>query len=271
MLLVLSSGPYLFSISDSGTNSARLFFEAAFSDYRLYNLILESVLHADFVDFIVDQTRDPNRQTPLKALDPFQVASQAPGKRTQFIREEMQRFLEIFLSRAVDNLQVYLVDVIREVLQKRPEVLSDRRMDLSVAEILAYPSLDAMLSAIIEMKVQGLGYGGFRKLRDWCTRRGIPLTAQDQDIEAIVEYIATRNVIAHNRGVVNDVYTSLVANPAFTQGDIRRLQKVDLDKCRLLLARVVDDSDAAISAKFALNTGPISSRLMQPATPLDTE
>lgn len=261
MLVELQNGPWLFHASNTGTVSARLYFESAFADYQLYALIIESVMSADYTDFIVDQTREPNM--PLRALNPFQVARQEPGKRTQLIRRQMQRFLEIFLSRSVDNLQTYLVDVIREVFKKRPEVLSDHKKELSVSEILTYPSLESMLSAIIETKVQTLAYGGFRKLRDWCTRRGIPLAVRDHDFKDVVELIATRNVIAHNRGVVNDLYASLVANPVFAQGDLRCLQKEDLDKCRLLLGRVVDDSDSAIAAKFSLDTAPISSILKE--------
>jgi len=271
MLGDLVFGPWRVHVSDNGTLSARSYFESAFADYQLYALIIGSALWADYVDFIVDQTREPYPPKPLRVLDPFQVAQQEPGKRTRLIREQMQRFLEIFLSRAVDNLQIYLVDVIREVLKKRPEVLSDHKMELSVSEILAYASLDSMLSAKVETTVQTLAYAGFRKLRDWCTRRGIPLAVRDQDVEDVVEFIATRNVIAHNRGVVNDLYVSLVANPAFAQGDVRHLEKEDLDKCRLLLARVVDESDSAIAAKFSLNTAPIASRLVERATPLNPE
>ena len=75
----------------------------------------------------------------------------------------------MFLTRIVDNFQVYLTEIIRMVLRKRPEILSGRKQEISLGYILDFNSIESLTQDIIEAKVNSLSYDGFVKLKNGAT------------------------------------------------------------------------------------------------------
>ena len=107
---------------------------------------------------------------------------------------------------------------------------------------------------IIESKVNALSYEGFERMREWCAARGIPLAAAgDADYAKIVEFIATRNLIAHSRCRVDEKYLRTVRSTTRAIGDVRNISVDDYFECVHVLSQSVSLTDACAATKFALD------------------
>ena len=233
-----------------GSEAANAFFKASGSDLQLLQFITETVLAGDWVTYVAGQALDGKED--FKERDPARLAKEQPGSRTSFLRGKRQTLLQMFVSRSVDNLQTYLVDLIRIVLRARPDLLKTSKQSLTLEEILKHDTIDDLVHEVIERKVSSLSYEGFAALQEWCCTRGIPIQVPDQDLDALVELIATRNVIAHARGVVDERYARTVTSPRFKIGTLRKLQVDDFFAAITLLHRIVSETDNAATEKFGL-------------------
>ena len=233
-------------------SAGHAYFKVASSDFRLFHFIIDSVLEGDWVSYVADQALGGKEE--YKDLDPAKLATANPGSRTRFLRNQRQILLEMFVSRLVDNFQSYLVDLIRLVLRSRPTMLSTSQQSLTLEELLKYGSIEELVHDVIERKVNSLSYEGFTELHAWCADRGIPLQVSGQSRIAVIELIATRNVIAHNRGIVDERYVRIVGSPRFALGAHRALEVDDLFDALGILHRVVFETDEAAIQTFGLSS-----------------
>jgi hypothetical protein len=243
---------------EDGSASAEEFFRENHGIFGLFNFVIDSVLASDYTVYVAGKALAG--ETWGEISTPAELANRNPGTRTIYLRRNRQALLEMFLGRAVDNFQKYLTDVIREVLKQQPAMLKSKQNTVSLEEVLQFDSLDEFVRQVIESKVNALSYQGFRELQDWCSEKGIPLVIPHGKEEQIVEAIATRNLITHNRGIVDQKYLRLVSSPRFGVGQARRLEVDDLFGTLELLNEAVGATDHAVVAKFRLPKVPIRRR-----------
>src|SRR6185312_17359653 len=93
---------------------------------------------------------------------------------------------------------------------------------------------------------------GFADLQKWCAERGIQIRVAASKRDSIVELISTRNIIAHNRGFVDERYLRSVKNAKFKVGDCRKIEVDDLFNGLKLLNEVVFETDSKARRKFGL-------------------
>jgi hypothetical protein len=237
---------------DSGTEALLEYCWASAGDLRLFHFVIDVVLRGDFVAHIAQQALDGRKD--YKTQTPQELAKINPGPATKALRRSSQELLEMFVSRAVDNLEVYLVAMIRLVLNKEPRILADRKQELTLGQILKFDSIEALAREMIEGKLNALSYEGFGELESWCTHRSIPLVVPHGQRERVVELIALRNIIVHNRGRVDERYRTAVPTSPAQLGDKRELDVDDLFGAINLLDAVVTTTDAAVAGKFRLST-----------------
>jgi hypothetical protein len=235
---------------ESGSSSAMSYFWASTCDLRLLFFVTDTVLTGDLGLRVLQDALDGKARD--EHLDAIQLALKDPGPRTQAFRESAQEFIEMFLSRAVDNFQIYIVEILREVLHRQPRILSSSKQELTLGYVLQFDSIDTLTKDWIEGKVTSLSYEGFDNLEEWCQSRGIPLLVPEGKREQIVELIATRNLIVHNRGIVDERYKKAVSTTKFALRQQRDLVVQDLLSAKELLDYVVNVTDGAIVAKFGL-------------------
>lgn len=234
---------------ERGTSALLEYFWSGGCDFRLFHFVADTVMAGDYAAYVTKRVldgEDPKHEGP-KIL-----AREEPGPRVTALRKFSQELLEMFLSRIVDNFQVYLTEIIRMVLLKRPEILSGRKQEISLGYILGFNSIESLTQEIIETRVNSLSYDGFGEIEAWCTRRGIPLVVPDGDRDKVVELIAIRNLIVHNRGVVDDRFLKAVPSSGFREGEKRKLDGYYFFASLDLLNRIVSVSDGAIGGKFDL-------------------
>lgn len=226
--------------------------EAVDLDFQLLSFLVDSVAKGDWIVHSIETLIGEKKD--LEKLDSTQLALRSPGNRIVFLRENSQILMEMFLSRLVDNFQKYLADLIRAVLRSRPVMLSTSQHSISLEELLKYSTIEDLVRDVIERKVNSLSYDGFAELYDWCSGRGIPLQLSESDRFAVVELIATRNVIAHNRGLVDERYVRTVGSSRFPIGKTRTVEISEVLDGLALLHRVVFETDTATIQKFGLDS-----------------
>jgi hypothetical protein len=241
----------------NATLCAQEYFEAATADLNFFHFICDTALVGDYVAHIAkealakaDEPRDA--RSLAKKITPADLAQTSPGSRIQALRRHRQRLLEMFLARSVDNFNRYLVDLIRAVLRKQPAILKTRQQTLTLEEILAHPSIDDLVHSIIEARVNVLSYEGFDSILEWCNDRGIPVTVPTADHQPVIELLATRNLIAHNRCIVDERYLRLTKNTKWRVGEKRELDVDDYWECLKLLHGTVIATDAATAKKYRI-------------------
>jgi hypothetical protein len=246
-----SSRPELLSHKPpiEGTAGACAYVNASNADFRLFAFITNTVVHGDYGTYVARVALDGGERT---IANPGELADREPGQRTKFLRSNRQAFLEMFLSRMVDNFQNYLVDLIREILHSKPTMLSTRQQSLTLEEVLTYDRIEDLVRDVIERKVNSLSYEGFSDLQKWCTDRGIPISVPATRLAEVIELIATRNIIAHNRGIVDERYIRSVRHPSFPLGARRDLSVDYFYEAKNLLDKIVYNTDKSAQKKFAL-------------------
>lgn len=248
-------------VPERGTPALLEYIWASSCDFRLFHFLIDTTLATDYAVHVARQALDGKED--YKSTDPASLAKQAPGTRTQALRASSQELLEMFLVRAIDNFQVYLVDAIRAVLHKQPRVLADRKLELSLGQILKFESIDALAKDIVEGKLQSLSYQGFGELEEWCTSRSIPLVVPDGNRSQLVEYIALRNIVVHNRGRIDERYADAVPSRRGEVGKKRGISVDDLFRAMDILNRVAVYTDSALAGKFSLPQVDVRSELDQ--------
>lgn len=232
--------------------AAKNYIDASSSTLKLFVFFNKLVISADYTEHIVKNALAGEGVD--KNLSPEELIENAPGKNIKFLREMSQEILELFFSRIVDGFEIYLVDILREVLKKKPEILSNKQQSVTIEYVLRFPNKDELVTDLIESKVSSLSYKGFSDLVSWFKERGIPLKVKGEHTEKIAELIATRNVIVHNRGRVDAKY--LRSNPSsdFSLGSVRKLDVPYYLEALSLLNSLVASTDIEVVGKFSLET-----------------
>jgi hypothetical protein len=237
-------------LPSEGTAAALAFVKAASADDRFFHFIIDTVLSGDYFAYIARQAIDGKQD--YKGKTPTDLALTDPGPRTKFLRENSQALLEMFVARLVDNFQTYVVDIVREVLHCKPSILSTRQQSFTLEEILSYERIEDLVHDVVERKVNSLSYEGFEQLQRWCAERGIEIKVPASNRTAVIELIATRNIIAHNRGAVDERYHRAVSATAFETGARRELNVDYQFEAAVMVIDIVVRTDEAIRTKFGL-------------------
>ncbi|WP_133297957.1 hypothetical protein [Paenibacillus paeoniae] len=134
----------------------------------------------------------------------------------------------------------------------KPEILHNKQPTILIEQILKADSIDALLKETIESKVSELSNKGFGNIEEWCISKGIPLAVDKEDKMKIVESIAIRNIIVHNRCIVDEKYIKAVPDSKFLVGSLRELEVNDLYNMINTLTKLVTETDNKSIEKFSL-------------------
>lgn len=233
----------------TGSNSAAKYFSSVKKDLGLFYFVINVVTNADYASYRAREALDGNDDIYSA---PDELLNENPGKLTLQLRGYRQELIEMFFSRLIDNFQVYIVDIIREILKIKPQILHNRQPEVSMEQLLKYENMGDLIKEIIENKVNSLSYDGLGKMQEWCKQRGIPLEIPEKKRETIIEYIATRNLIIHNRGYVDERYVKTIKTSEFKSGMKRKLSVDNLFNAINELTEIIQATDEKACKKFNL-------------------
>jgi hypothetical protein len=118
-------------------------------------------------------------------------------------------FAEMALVYLVSRLEAFLKDYLQAVFLQDPRRLRSSAQ-LTYEQALRYPSMPALRRALAEREAEALGYKSIddveRALKE---RFGVRLSDFPK-WQLVREVVYRRNLVVHNRGVVNDIYRSKI-------------------------------------------------------------
>jgi hypothetical protein len=192
------------------------------------------------------------KTSDISSMTADRLAQESPGPNVRYFSTQSQALMEMFLCRIVDNFQNYIIDIIRLALKTEPRMLYSKDDSVPLADLLSANSLTEVLHKVVEAKVSKLSYKSFSALQAWANSRGIPIQEPDDLDTTVEEIIATRNIVVHNRGIVNEIYKALVPSSQLKIGDLRGLTEADLKSMVEVIRKTCKTTDALVVEKFGL-------------------
>jgi hypothetical protein len=173
--------------------------------------------------------------------------SQLADKAIRYVAEYLaeatfQQFVAIFEN--------FFFDLLRLWLLAYPRSLADK--ELRFKDVLEAPDLESVALAVVDKELNEIAY---QRPREWFAylesrmRLGCPSAA---DIDRIGEATASRDVLAHNRGIANRIYEAKAGKAArFTDGQRVEIPEAYHREMWELLGKLVADLSNAAATKFA--------------------
>jgi len=162
--------------------------------------------------------------------------------------------MEMLLVRATDNLLTYIAELLALVFTTRPETLRSNET-VRLEEILQHSTMEDLVQYLAERRVERLSYQGMKDLqKDLADRLGFEMFLSDESLSRAIRIIEVRNLIVHNRGIVNRLFQTRTGDSTVAIGN---LVKINLQNTMLedltFLAESVGQMDERAAVKFGLH------------------
>jgi hypothetical protein len=185
----------------------------------------------------------------------YERVAKERGSATKTLSSFRIVLLEMVHCRSVDNFLTYVSELLTLVFRTRPETMRSGDSE-KLDYILQFQSMDDLVAAIAEKRVNDLSYEGIGKLSKYLEDRiGLELFTRQDDLERARYLVELRNLIVHNRGIVNQSFLSRLSHSNQKLGKVG--EPIDLnvdvvfDGCDFLVADAFD-IDGRAAAKFGL-------------------
>jgi hypothetical protein len=202
--------------------------DAADKDDERLREMLERLRYAETHEEPPEITDWGEKGTPSEVrLVPLSLDEVAGARRElESILEIKAQYRQMVAEMALVNLvaafEAFLGDLLKYVLTCRPELLKGSGKSLTFAEIVDSHSRENLIEELAEREVRGWQYKSFRDQVEILRGRfaaELKGPNDDTDPESVIETFAHRNLLVHNRGVVNATYLALVPTSEAKVGD----------------------------------------------------
>lgn len=213
--------------------------------------------HQELVEWLALQVRFAEQLDHVARITAEALAHpEAPEKPEITAEDQLRKHarlnFELSLCRCVDNYLAYLSELMALVFQCRPETLrSSEKVEIEF--ILKHESLDELIEALTERRVERLSYSGLVDLdADVRERMGFELFASDRDREEAARLVELRNLIVHKRAVVDRRYIARTGDDRTPIGKRIPLRDSEREAIISFIPRLACETDARAVAKWGL-------------------
>lgn len=144
--------------------------------------------------------------------------------------------------------ETYFFDLLSLWLAAHPGILLRKQVDLET--VLAAPDRAAVLQGVIDRELNDVKY---RRVADWFDylRKLVSVPGpSDDEVGGLAEAKAGRDILVHNKGIVNAVYVAKAgAKARYVPGDILELPDPYFRTVADLIDKVAADTTAAVAAR----------------------
>ena len=180
----------------------------------------------DFFFFTIDLATNSDKmfETATKTLaetarsEEEKIKYESKLSKAGFTFKRLQKFAKLQSSNitlsVADNFLSYLSEIIQSVMLKCPDVLKSSDM-IKVSEILQFNKYSDIKSYLVNKKINELSYGGISEIEKYVYARfGLNIFANDMEKYILAVLVESRNILSHNRGVINDMFIKRVEKNA---------------------------------------------------------
>ena len=169
-----------------------------------------------------------------------------------YIKRFARFVMEMMLVRGTDNFLTYVSELLALIFTERPETLKSAET-VKLEEILQHPTMSDLIKRLAERRVERLSYQGMRDLqKDLTEKLSFEIFSSSEALGQAVQIIEIRNLLVHNRGIVNKTFQTRTGDSSLRVGSLFSLSPhsviADLD----FLAKSVLDEDERAALKFNL-------------------
>ena len=163
---------------------------------------------------------------------------------------------EMCLVRAVDSALAYMTAVLQLVYHQYPGAMKSKEK-VDVDYVLQFNSAKDLLHALIERKVHGLAYRNLTDLDEYLSNTlTLSLFASEEQRARAVRLVDVRNLVVHNRGLVNRIFKERNPKSDDAVGDrISYNYSAALEELSFSVDWIMD-LDLRLSEKFKVPTQP---------------
>lgn len=194
-------------------------------------------------------------RSKLIRLDKYsvEVYAREPSYRVHMCMPEVSAMLYV---KFVEHFLVYVSDVMRMLGDKYPNMMTGKEegeavvgkgqaASVDLGRVFESSSLEALKQELIEERVDRLSRKGFQDILDWFGKkpRNVQLGLNKEQCEGLIQVIAVRNLIVHNRGVVDRAYLSAKGAAGYKRGDVLMLTTEDAYHCSDVIVTAVANMD----------------------------
>jgi hypothetical protein len=143
-----------------------------------------------------------------------------------------QLILQTMLNRAVDNYLTYISELMALSFRTRPETLRSSET-VRLDTVLKHDTMDDLISDLADKRVNQLSHQGMSHLAAYLSDKlGFDLFEWQEDLQRAVLAIEVRNLIVHNRAVVNAHFLSRLPDYPASAGEVIKAErKVRFRRC----------------------------------------
>jgi hypothetical protein len=171
------------------------------------------------------------------------------------LRDLRQLILQTMVCRGVDNFLTYISQLLSLIFRTKPETLRSGDQ-IRVDFALQHATMNDLVDALAENKVTDLSYSGMRQLADYIRDRlGLELFDDESALDRAVFLIEVRNLITHNRAIVNNTFLKKVRGVKEPVGKVGETLELEIDSVFhgvTFLADTVGQIDSRAASKFCL-------------------
>lgn len=113
----------------------------------------------------------------------------------------------------------FLSDIFEAVVRNRPEMLRSKKQ-ITYEKALEFSSVEDLVKYLAKRELNELSYRSIKDQADYYNDRfGLALADSGVSIDTLAELRATRNLLVHNNGIVNDIYLEQIPITTYMVGD----------------------------------------------------
>lgn len=149
-------------------------------------------------------TVDYGHGDPAKFPAPGEAAP--PESAVGQMTSHSQYLNEMTFCRGVNSFQTYLAELLTLIFEARPETLKSQKMVTREFCVEHYAAND-LIAALAKQTVDELAYRSLKDVARFFEKTlRLPLFTKKEDLEKTALHVDIRNVITHNRGIVDTLF-----------------------------------------------------------------
>lgn len=216
----------------------------------------------DFISFffgIIASSASFARALTKESADALKTEAGKYNVGTYNFSNHRQFINEVMLSRAVETFDLYVLLLLREIFEARPELLKSEGA-VEISAVLDLKRFDDIVAYIAEKKLHELSFKPLAELRKYIqSRTGVDLFGDEKRYEIVLLASEIRNLIAHNDCRPNEIFEKRI--PAHVRANVLTypMGKIILtdewvrEAC-YTMDGLAFEFDSTVGAKFGLNT-----------------
>lgn len=166
-----------------------------------------------------------------------------------------QLLFQMWLCRAVDGFLVYVSELLAFIFITVPDAMKARGKseNINLDIVLEYDTKEEIISGIADEIVNSLAYKGMMDIHKFLSEKlGFSLFPREDDLSRAIILNEIRNLIVHNRAVVNRIFLKKMPKGGYMEGDVIELLAESVFDDIEFLGSCVTDIDIRASEKFSL-------------------